>query len=53
MSFKGKFSITNPNYKNSDKSIFLSLEALENDNYKTFGIKQIKLDLVLVRILNI
>ena len=40
--FKGKFSITNPNYKNSDKSIFLSLEALENDNYKTFGYKSNK-----------
>jgi len=40
--FKGKFSITNPNYKNSDKSIFLSLEALEIDNYKTFGYKSNK-----------
>ena len=37
--FKGKFAVTNPNFKNSDKSIFLSLEALENDNYKTFGYK--------------
>jgi outer membrane protein insertion porin family len=37
--FKGKFSVTNPNFKNSDKSVFLSLEALENDNYKTFGYK--------------
>jgi outer membrane protein insertion porin family len=40
--FKGKFSITNPNYKNSDKSVFLSFEALENDNYKTFGYKSNK-----------
>ena len=37
--FKGKFSVTNPNFKNTDKSVFLSLEALENDNYKTFGYK--------------
>ena len=38
-SFKGEFSITNPNYNNSDKSLFLSAEATENDNYKTFGYK--------------
>ena len=37
--FKGKFSVTSPNFKNTDKSVFLSLEALENDNYKTFGYK--------------
>ena len=29
----------NPNYKNSDKSIFVSAEALENDNFDTFGYK--------------
>jgi outer membrane protein insertion porin family len=38
-SFKGKFSFTNPNYKNSYKSLFFSAEALENDNYQTFGYK--------------
>ena len=38
-SFKGIFSITNPNYNNSDKSLFFSAEATENDNYKTFGYK--------------
>ena len=38
-SFKGKFSVTNPNFNNSDKSVFLSIEALENDNYETFGYK--------------
>src|SRR6056300_160595 len=37
--FKGIFSITNPNYNNSDKSLFFSAEATENDNYKTFGYK--------------
>jgi outer membrane protein insertion porin family len=38
-SFKGKFSLTNPNFNNSDKSLFISAEATENDNYKTFGYK--------------
>ena len=38
-SFKGKFSITNRNFNNSDKSAFFSAEATENDNYETFGYK--------------
>jgi len=38
-SFKGKFSATNHNFNNSDKSLFISAEATENDNYKTFGYK--------------
>ena len=38
-SLKGKFSITNPNYKNSDKSIYITLDASETDNYKKFGYK--------------
>ncbi|MDC0240007.1 outer membrane protein assembly factor BamA [Candidatus Pelagibacter sp.] len=37
--FKGKFSITNPNFNNSDKSLYFSAQATENDNYKTFGYK--------------
>jgi len=37
--FKGKFTVTNPNYKNSDKSLYGSLEATETDNYNTFGYK--------------
>ena len=41
-SFKGKFSITNPNFRNSDKSLFLSAEASETDNYDTFGYKSNK-----------
>ncbi len=36
---KGKFSITNPNFNNSDKSVYLSLEALETDNFSTTGYK--------------
>ncbi len=38
-SFKGKFSITNPNYKNTDKLVYLTLDASETDNYKKFGYK--------------
>ena len=38
-SFKGKFTATNPNFKNSDKSIYLSAEASEYDNFSTFGYK--------------
>ena len=36
---KGKFSLTNPNFNNSDKSIYLSLEAQEIDNFNTTGYK--------------
>ena len=38
-SFKGKFSATNPNFNDSDKSLFISAEASENDNFTTFGYK--------------
>jgi len=38
-SFKGKFSVTNPNFNNSDKSLYFSAEATETDNYETFGYK--------------
>ena len=38
-SFKGKFSISNPNYKNSDKSVFATILAQENDKTKNFGYK--------------
>jgi outer membrane protein insertion porin family len=41
-SIKGKFSVINPNFNNSDKTLFLSAEALENDKYKTFGYKTSK-----------
>ena len=36
---KGKFSVTNPNFRNSDKSIYISAEALEIDNLKASGYK--------------
>ncbi len=37
--FKGSFSLTNPNYKNSDKSIFFQAQALETDRLTDFGYK--------------
>jgi outer membrane protein insertion porin family len=40
--FKGKFSISNPNFNNSDKSLYASAEATENDNFNTFGYKTSK-----------
>jgi outer membrane protein insertion porin family len=41
-SLKGKFGLTNPNYKNSDKSVYINAEILETDNFKTFGYKSDK-----------
>ncbi len=41
-SFKGQFRVTNPNYKNTDKSIFLNIQALETDRLSTFGYKNNK-----------
>ncbi len=37
--FKGKISVTNPNFNNSDKSLYFSAEATETNNYNTFGYK--------------
>jgi outer membrane protein insertion porin family len=37
--FKGKFSVLNPNYKNSDKSTFFNIQATEIDQLKDFGYK--------------
>ena len=37
--FKGKFSILNPNYNNSDKSTFFNIQAIEIDQLKDFGYK--------------
>jgi len=38
-SIKGRFIVENPNYKNSDKSVRLSIEASEDDRLGTFGYK--------------
>jgi len=36
---KGNFTVTNPNYKNSDKSVFFNLQTLETDKMKDAGYK--------------
>ena len=36
---KGNFTVANPNYKNSEKSIFFNLQALETDRMSTSGYK--------------
>jgi len=41
-SIKGLFTVTNPNFNNTDKSIFASLQALETDRLSTFGYKSNK-----------
>ena len=38
-SFKGLFSVTNPNYKNSDKAVFANLQAVEIDQLSAYGYK--------------
>ena len=38
-SIKGLFSVKNPNYKNTNKSVYFTGESSETDNYKTFGYK--------------
>ena len=40
--FKGLFSVTNPNFNNSEKSLFLSVQALEIDKTKNYGYKSNK-----------
>ena len=38
-SIKGIFSVVNPNFRNTDKSIYTTIEALENDKLSDFGYK--------------
>ena len=38
-SIKGLFSVTNPNFKNTDKLVYFSAEALETDRLKASGYK--------------
>ena len=40
--FKGEFGLTNPNFNNTDKEIYLNFKAIETDNYQTFGYKSNK-----------
>ena len=37
--FKGLLRVTNPNYNNSDKSIFASIQAIETDQLANYGYK--------------
>ena len=36
---KGGFTVSNPNFKNTDKSVFLNVQSLETDKLKTSGYK--------------
>ena len=38
-SIKGNFSVTNPNFNNTDRLVYLNIEALETDRLKNFGYK--------------
>ncbi len=38
-SFKGKFSVSNPNFRNSDKFVFFNVQAIEIDRLTNFGYK--------------
>ena len=38
-SLKGRFSVTNPNFKNSDKLVYFSAEASEIDRLSAYGYK--------------
>ena len=40
--FKGIFSVSNPNFNNSDKTMFTSFEASETDKLKDYGYKTTK-----------
>ena len=46
-SIKGNYSITNPNYMNSDKSVYLNIKAEETDKLKDFGYKTNKTGLAI------
>ncbi len=38
-SFKGQFNVSNPNFRNTDKSIYFNIQAIETDRLTTFGYK--------------
>ncbi len=41
-SIRGRFIVENPNYKNSDKSVSISVQASEDDKLSTFGYKSVR-----------
>jgi len=46
-SIKGNYAITNPNFNNSDKLVYLNIKAEETDKLKDFGYKTNKTGLAL------
>ena len=42
-SIKGLFSVINPNYNNTNQSVYFRGESSEQDNYKTYGYKTNKI----------
>ena len=40
--FKGLLGVSDPNYKNSDKSVYGSIQAIETDRTNNFGYKSNK-----------
>ncbi len=38
-SIKGSFSVSNPNFNNTDKSVYFNIQALETDRLTNFGYK--------------
>ena len=42
-SIKGQFAVAHPNYKNSDKSLYYNIQALELDRLTNFGYKSNKI----------
>ena len=37
--FRGKFGVSNPNYKNGDKTVFANIQAIDIDRSKNYGYK--------------
>ena len=46
-SIKGSLTLSNPNFKNSNKSVYGSIQADENDQLSTFGYKSSKTGFIL------
>ena len=52
-SIKGLFSVNNPNYKNTNKSLYTTIEATETNKLMILGIRQVRPVSPLVQGLNI
>ena len=51
-SVKGKFTFRNPNYNNTNRAIYGSLQSQETINYQILVTKPIKLEFRLAQVLN-